>query len=172
MALPYLISQLPLRGADQCQPRDKKSPWQPGGNWWGEKGKRLSKWTSSLLFTVTKHVLGNSLWFISLHLLFFVLRGTKKKKKAANVSLCWVSQGAGNEGLSNGDSYFILSIIYGETRFRMGHCANMRDACHKHPPRVISNWRGYKSMVTHVSVSYTGRLMSFSHHKHLQISFH
>lgn len=40
----------------------------------------------------------------------------------------------GNEGLSNGDSYFILSIIYGETRFRKGHCANMGDACHKHPP--------------------------------------
>lgn len=58
----------------------------------------------------------------------------KKKKKAANVSLFWVSLGAGNEGLSNGNSYFILSIIYGGTGFRKGHCANMGDACHKHPP--------------------------------------
>lgn len=48
--------------------------------------------------------------------------GKKKKKKAAKVSLCCVSLGVGNEGLSNGNSYFILSIIYGETRFRKGHC--------------------------------------------------
>lgn len=49
---------------------------------------------------------------------------SERDKKSSNVSLCWVSLGAGNEGLSNGDSYFILSIIYGETRVRKGHCAN------------------------------------------------
>lgn len=46
----------------------------------------------------------------------------KTKKKTEKVSLCCVSLGVGNEGLSNGNSYFILSIIYGETRFRKGHC--------------------------------------------------
>lgn len=52
----------------------------------------------------------------------FVLvpRGTIKKNRQ-NVSLCWVSLGRGNEGLSNWDSYFTVSIIYGETGFGKGH---------------------------------------------------
>lgn len=42
-------------------------------------------------------------------------------------------------------------------------------ACHRHPPRVISNWRGYKSMATHVSVSSSVHLMTCPRIKPLQI---
>lgn len=63
-----------------------------------------------------------------------------QRLKKKNGTLCWVSPGVGNEGLSNGDSYFILSIIYGETRFRKGHCVNMGVACHKRLEGVQNRW--------------------------------
>lgn len=44
-----------------------------------------------------------------------------KKKSGKCFFLRLVSLGGGIEGLSNRDSYFILSIIYGESRFRKGH---------------------------------------------------
>lgn len=58
---------------------------------------------------------------LSVPLLLFLLR--EEQKIATNFALCWVSLGGGNEGLH--DSYFIPSIIYGEARFRKGHCTNM-----------------------------------------------
>lgn len=150
MALLYLISQLPPGGADQHQPRDKKSSWQPGGNWWGENGKTYCSLPFSLLFCTFVF------WgFLFCYSLFITVCGANhfgsflcilcpcsktKKKKAGNGTLCWVSPGVGNEGLSNGDSYFILSIIYGETRFRKGHCVNMGVACHKQLEGVQNRW--------------------------------
>lgn len=122
VAFPYLISQ-PPRGAGE------QTSTSPGIRSSHDNQRPTVVFRS---FCVTLHFL--SWWIPSLvvtvslclgekfPLVHFIAALALVLGRAANVPFCCVSLGVGNERLSNGDSYFTLSIIYGETRFRKGHC--------------------------------------------------